>query len=449
MKEHCKYHPLTSATNYCSSCDQTYCDECSDESALRRSSRESYRCFVCESYLDEVRNDSTIPPFWRHLGRVYQYPVGWSALAAIICMSFLSAMLSGFGLLQLLPSIGITMYGFACLRETANGKLTAPEFSECFEGSVGPVFSMIFLFIAAGLITSFAGSVLGIGFGLLVLCFFVITLPAAILVLILEEKFFEALDPVKLMSVVKAIGTPYFVMLLFLIIMMSSVGFLASFFDPSEPTFWGVFIQSIISNYYFVVEFHILGYIVYQNQHRLDFHVSSSNRKVELRTDAKWLNAKIETLVKAGEYDSAIQHCKKQIRDDSAQMWEWTRCFKLMTTGSNFAELKDFAPKYLQKLDSMQQEDTAADAYILVKKRVSDFSIQDPDQCLKTAESLFELGRYGYVVEMLSNFHTRSQNLDQVKRSLRLLTDSYRKIPGKEKRAEFYQSVYELKNRPL
>ncbi len=445
---HCKYHPLSAGTQFCSQCDAAYCDDCSDESALRRNSRENYRCFVCSQYLDEIPSDSSVPPFWRHLGRVYQYPIGLSAIAAILCMSFLSALLSGFGLFQLVPAIGITLYGFACLRETAHGKLSAPEFSECFEGSVGPVFSMLFLVIVATVMTIFAAYVFGIGVSWLFMFFFVVTLPAAIIVLILEEKLLSALDPIRLISVVKAIGTSYFVMLLFLIIMMSSVGFLASLFDQSSPTFFGVLIQSVISNYYFVVEFHILGYIVFQNQHKLGFGASKVERDIKFRTDEKWLNAKIETLVKAGNYDLAIESSKKQIRDGNAQMWQWARCFKLMTTGTNFRELSEFAPKYFQKLGAMQQEDTAADAYVLVKKRIAEFKIADPSQCLKVAESLFNIGRYGYVVEMLSDFHTRSQDLEQIKQSLRLLSGSYKNIPGKEKKAKFYQSVYELKNQP-
>lgn len=445
---HCKYHPLIVSTQFCSQCDAAYCDECSDESALKRNSRESYRCFVCGTQLDQVQSDDSVPPFWRHLGRVYQYPIGLSAVAAIVCMSFFSALLSGFGLLQLVPAVGITMYGFACLRETANGKLSAPEFTECFDGSVGPVFSMIFLIVAATLLTMLAGSLLGVAFSILVMFFFIVTLPAAIMVLILEGKFFQALDPTKLISVVKAIGTSYFVMLLFLIIMMSSVGVLASFFDSSSPSFLGVFAQSIISNYYLVVEFHILGYIVFQNQHRLGFGKSTVDREVKFRPEDKWLNANIETLVKAGQYEPAADLCKKQIRDDKAQLWQWARCFKLMTTGHDFSELKQFAPRYFQKLQDLQQEDTAADAYILVKKRIADFKVEDSKQRLSIAENLFDIGRYGYVVNLLNNFHTQSQDLDLIKRSLKLLSASYDKIPGKQREAQFYQRVYELKNQP-
>lgn len=446
--KYCKYHPLSAATHHCLNCETTYCNDCSDESAYRDNEQFALRCFVCDSALEQLRDDSTIPPFWRNLMAVYRYPIGISAMIAIFGMSFFSAMWMSFGLLQFLPSICITLYCFACLRETASGNLKAPSFSECFSGALNPIFSIIFMCGLALLATHFVSIVFGAGASLLMICFFVLTLPAAIMVLAIEERLLPALDPGRLIDLIKATGTSYFVMLLFLIIMISSVGILESFVNRSETSFTGVFFQSAISNYYFIVEFHVLGYLVHQNQHRLGISHSFHDPGAQIRSENEWLNAKIGTLIKAGQYDGACKFSQQQVDQNDAQMWQWARCFKLMCVSRNERGLKGFVPRYFDKLLALQRGDDVADAYMMLKKTLPTFSIEDESLIITIAESLFEIGRYGYVVQLLKDFHTRSNDLQSVNQALSLLSKSYRMIPGNEKKAELYQGIYNMRNKP-
>ena len=443
---HCKYHPLKSATRLCASCDVAVCDDCSDESDLKRSSRGEYHCFVCSSRLDELEVESAVTPFWNNLSQVYMYPFGLSSIAAILFISLFMALTSGIFLLGIIPMMAMTWYCFACLCETAGGKRSAPEFAECFDGSLGPILYVIFATIIVSLAVRYAGLVFGIEMALLVMFFFILTLPAAIMVLAIDGNVFEALNPAKLMSVVVATGSSYFVMLAFMIIMTSSVGVLASLFGTSNSSFLGVFFQSLISNYYLVVEFHILGYIVYQNHQKLGFKVSQGGQDNGFRSDEKLLNARIETLIKAGDYESATDFAIRQSRQTNAQMWHWARCFKLMSIGGTHPELKRFASSYFDKLESKQQHDAVAEAYVMLKKRAPDYSVGDDKRCLRIADNLFEIGRYRFVVDMLKDFHTRSKDNEQINRALKLLSESYRHIPGHEKNAKFYDNVYQMRN---
>ena len=442
----CKYHPTLNAVRTCEECNASYCDQCCDESPLIRNHNAEHACFICRRPLRPIKGQSNVEPFWRRLGPIYRYPIGMSALIAILLISFLSALFANMGIYKLAPHIAITLYCFACLRETAQGNMEAPGIEACFEGGSKPFFSMIVLFIFAAVVTYFVFDLFGTGLSILVGFFFIVTLPAAMMVIAIDGALIPALNPAKLVSVVTATGVSYFIMLLFLLIMMSSVALLVSFFMSAEPTFMSVLTQSVISNYYSVVEFHILGYLVYQNQYKLGFSSTGHQGEAIMRSNEEWLNAKVEIHSKAGDYANAIDAAKRQIANPASNMWQWQRCFRLMCTGTDFDELKSFAPKYFDKLDTMGQHDQMADAYVMVKKRIRSFKINDNERCLTLARSLFEIDRFPYVIDLLKNYHTRDAKPEQINESLELISQSYLKIPGKEKKAEVYQNLYQLRN---
>ncbi|RBP53047.1 DUF4013 domain-containing protein [Arenicella xantha] len=443
---HCVYHPTQQAIRSCDHCDQSYCTACSDESPLRTSHVADYSCFVCGGSLFTLQAAADVEPFWRRLGAIYQYPLSKASVAVILITALLSALFSNFGLLGLFPSIAMSLYCFACLRETATGDMRAPSVEASFEGSLTPVFSVLGVMFVATLATVKIFATFGTGFGILATFFFTVTLPAAILVLAIEEKFLPAIDPSRLLSVVLATGSSYFVMLLFLVMMLSSVGILSSWVWSEEPGKFEFFVQSVISNYYNIVAFHIMGYLVFQNRYRLGFNNMAVVTNDELRSDTDWLNAKLEVLVKAGEYSAAITVAKQQVANGRALEWQWARCFKLMCTGTSFKELKAFAPKYFDRLFSLEQYETIADSYVELKKRIRDYRIDDNERCIAIARALFEVGRYVYVVEMLQQFHTRTAPNELINESLTLLAKSYRKIPGKEKNAQLFQKIFEMRN---
>jgi tetratricopeptide (TPR) repeat protein len=443
---HCQYHPLKTAIRTCENCDHNYCDACSDESALRHNPNADYACFICGFSLLNLKAESEVEPFWRRLGDIYLYPMSVSALIVLVLTAFLAASFSQLGILQLLPEIAISLYSFACLRETAHGNMKAPGVEACFEGSIKPVISVVFVMVFAIFSSIKIFDVFGTGLGILAVFFYVVTLPAAILVIAIEGDFFPAINPHRLMTVVSATGTSYFVMLIFLFIMLGSVGLLSSFVFSEQLTSFSIFTQSLISNYYGIVTFHILGYLVYQNRYKLGFEGQSNITAPDIRDDAEWLNAKLEVLIKSGDYKAAIDLAKQQVAASNSQLWQWSRCFKLMCTGKSFKELGAFAPKYFDKLALFRHDDELADSYVMLKKRIRDFQFTDPERCMTVAHSLFDLGQYPYVVDMLSDFHERDADDALINDSLKMVRDSYQKMPGKEKNAQFFQNIYDMRN---
>jgi len=451
----CKFHPLDSSVYYCDYCKAEYCESCTDEGGQsrhrsRRSNESQQRCFVCEGVVEPIQGTQSIEPFWSRLGDVYKYPLSGEAIAAIVVLSAISTVIGGSSLLLLVPTIAMMLYSFACLRETAKGRLKAPGFEACFEGSIAPIFYVLIAFFVLTVGVYFVFAYLGFGFGVAAAAFFVLAIPAVVILIAVEEKLTPALNPMQLFEVMRATGTSYFVMLLFLIIMMSSIAAISAFTGGAAESFIGLFFQSVIANYYGVVIYHIMGYLVYQNQDELGFEASTKNEtnNVAQRSDIKRSKAQLEVLIKAGCYDKAQKLALHKLRESTATVWDWSRAFSLICASAASSkkdeQLKKFFFDYARELEAQDDHDTLAQAYVTLKKQQPKFVVDNHEQRLFIAKSLFDTGQYSHVVNMLHSFHQQSDDRALVTRALELLKDSFASIPGREKLAKQYASLYEL-----
>ncbi len=445
----CKFHPLDPAMNYCDNCEANYCEACSDESAARAHTRSradqfDHRCFVCGRGLTRLIGSQAIPPFWTRLSEIYRYPITIQALSALVVVSFFTALLGNSSFLLIAPSVAMMMYSFACLRETTKGNLEAPGLEACIEGSIGPVFYVIIAFIAniAAVVNAF--NYFGTGVGILVSVFFGLAMPAVIIIIASEEKLAPAMNPLALFSVMKATGASYFVMLLFIIIMVSSVAALQSLFYEVSASFFGILLQSLIANYYGVVIFHIMGYLVYQNQQALGFKTSIEGRSSVARPEIDRIKSQLEVLIKAGEYQNAGDLASKQLKQPGATLWDWSRAFSLICVSGPNDKAKVMFNDYANKLESAGETDKLATAYLQLKRRQPKFVIKDHEQRLFVANTLFETGQYSQVVNMLHKFHQESDDNKRIIRALKLLSESLLSIPGREKLANQYQALYQM-----
>lgn len=444
---YCQYHPLVEAESVCDACDCHFCLECCDESPLQRNPKAQHQCFLCGEPLTKKESSVEIEPFWRRLPEVYKYPLSLSPVIAILLASLISTMFAYLFILQLIPMAIITLYGFACLRETAEGKLEAPDAEHCLKGSLAPILYVLIIMIIVSFSASFIASQFGFGLGIMAGGFYVLTLPAVVMLVAITGKFLPALDIQRLAGIVKVTGTSYFVMLLFLTIMFSSVAALSSFLFSSPVGLWGLFLYEAIDNYYMIVSYHLLGYLVYQNHEALGFHVSSlrlASAKHEIRSDQKRIEAKLDVLIKSGKYSQAKSLAMEQLRSAEMSVWHWDRAFRLMHAGHSTQELARFLPRYLTKLQDDDRLDDLADAYVSAKKRMPDCQIESHEMRLLVAQSLFDCGRYKYVANLLKGFHSDSKDRAQITKALSLLSDSFSRIPGMEKNEKAYRQMLAL-----
>ena len=434
----CKFHPVDQAVSYCQQCDVNLCNTCSDETfdpLSNRDQAEKQSCFICQSPVAEIIGTNGITPFWNRLSKIYLYPLSFDAIATIIFISFIGTVFSGSLIAMLFTTLAISLYSFTCLRQTAQGDFDAPGLDACFEGSIASLFYVLLVVLAAILSTIFIGQKFGAGFALFFGAFYVCSLPAAIIIIAVEGSLMSALDPSKLFQVMKDTGISYFVMLIFILIMVSSLFAASSFFGGSDNSFSTIFIGSFISNYYGIVIYHIMGYLVYQNQDILGYSSSSSQPRQAVRQESLLLKAQLDVLIKAGKYGKASDISLKIISDPEASLWEWSRAFTLNCIGGSEKKITDLFKRYALKLNEANDNDKIADAYRTLLNHHEAFKIQDPQLALLTANSLHDSAYYNNAFQLLRDNKQTFSESEYKNEALELINKNMTAIQNKTKKA--------------
>lgn len=440
----CKFHPTSQSKHYCHHCDIYLCDKCADDAPLKRDSAALSNCFICESVLDPSSSESRIAPFWSRLSEIYQYPLSPHGIAAIIIVAIMSVVLGG-GLFFIIPAVAMNLYSFACLRRSADGENDSPGVEAIFDGSV---MTVVYVIISTFLAMFGAGLVFatfGVGAGIIASLFLAIMMPAMVIDIAIEEHLLPALNPLRLVSIVRATGASYFVMVLFVLVMLSSMAVLSSFFADTNFQSLSIFLTSLIGNYYSIVVYHIMGYLVYQNHVELGYRVSGSAgiQQVKTRNLRQRQEAQLGLLIKAGKFDAARDLAKRIIKNDSP-MWQWEQVFKLYCAAKPSVELDSYFDRYVTRLSQIGGVDKIADAYLQLIKVKPTFTIKKETQKIQVADALQQVGKPAQAIKLLQKLPIESSDNSVIKQALSLLVASFEQIPNGQKHVDYFSAQYSL-----
>ncbi len=441
----CEFHPVLMANNHCHYCNKYFCEHCSDDIQIGRVTGITAACFICGGELDSVSTSSDIEPFWTRLGAIYRYPMATQPIVAIVVIALLTSMLGQWGLFALVPMIAINLYSFACLRNTASGNKEAPGFEASFEGSIMPVVYVGVSTFLAVLLSGLSFSYFGDGMGILVSFFFVLIMPAAITVIAIEGRLMPALQLSRLIGILKATGASYFVMVLFVIVMLLSMEVLSAMFANTNFNSLSIFLTSVIGNYYNIVIFHILGYLVYQHHVELGYRITGNAgfKEKPTRNPSQRSAANLEVLVKAGKFEAARDVARDNLKPDSS-LWEWRRTFKLLCAATPAQDVESYFNRYLNKLRESGEVDKIAEAYLLLVRAKPEFIIDDDEVTLEVAAALQQNGKFQQSIALIRKLPEESKDSVIIGRSLQLLASGFESLPSSNEHAEHFKTLHAL-----
>src|SRR5690606_5131746 len=112
-----------------------------------------------------------------------------------------------------------------------------PAFSSAFQGGgLSLLLQQFLMLFGAIFFVAFVMHSAGPMVGLMALAFTLLVIPAAVLILAMERSSLAALNPLRQMAVIGAIGWPYFVLYGYLVLMILSLGvvteFVVTHFEP-------------------------------------------------------------------------------------------------------------------------------------------------------------------------------------------------------------------------
>jgi tetratricopeptide (TPR) repeat protein len=276
----CSYHPTVPGLWTCPQCHKTLCYKCVDQRAKAYSTNEvHYFCPKCNVMLDEPDISKVIAPFWQRLHMFFTYPFSaWQPLAMIAGTALLSLVAMSLGFLGLFGSLVLwavmLKYAFEALRSSMNGDFKPPMLSDrVLSEDIHIVFKQLVLFFILIFVFLFFVAPLGllpvVLFGIAV----ILLMPSMIIILVVNDSLLQAINPLYFFGMAARIGPAYLLMFFFLALLYGAPAALGSMFMKYLPPVAQVFFIAAAKNYYTLVSYHLMGYVMFQYHERLNYSV--------------------------------------------------------------------------------------------------------------------------------------------------------------------------------
>ena len=441
--DYCKYHPLDGATFVCRQCNTFFCDQCVDDE------KDQPRCFTCGVVLESLGSTNKVEPFWRRLSEAFKYPLNSASMSMIVITAIMTviAMLIPFLFfiaipLYLIATGAIMKYAFTCLERTSLGEMTAPDVMDAYHGTIKIILQLFLIFILLGVLAGgayYASPALGGIVGLLIM----IAMPAILIRFAQSESMFEALNPASVFSLITAIGLPYGLILAFIMIMMSSVGVLHQLIGSMFPAV-SYLTQAVISNYYTVVIFHLMGYMLFQYQSQLGYSARSDEENhLSERNDAERLAAKISIFLKEGNYEKVVDLYYQAFKLFPNEAIFFDKFFDLIYSCKKATLMEDFGLTYLQFLNRKKRFDKLTICFKQILHLTPDYLPDSPDMRVQLAGLLKQQGDLKLAVKLLNGMHKLYPDFGKLPEAYTLLADTLAELPNMKLQADKCRQMVE------
>lgn len=432
----CKYHPTTPSIFHCGHCEDVFCHSCVDHSVGGEA-----RCFNCGNFVEYQVTADNVEPFWRRIEKAFRYPLNQNAMMIIVGLSVAATVITQLplpGLVILILSAivaGATVnYSFMCLTETSEGNMTAPAIGDAFAGTIGVLWKLFLLVLLAGggvyAISAYINPMLGIVATLVLF----IGIPAVLMGFAHTGSVLQSLNPVNFVGVMTAIGMPYFVLLMFLFIMMTSVGIVSSFISDDLAAL-STILQSSVSNYYAVVAFHLMGYMLYQYQDKLGFQTADDEAALTIESNVDVTLAHVNVRLKEGDYERAVELLLEGTRTNPNDRTLWLRAFDVLYRLEKKKALNQFAQPYLTYLASKALQDRLLPDYKKILQLIPGFKLTDPYLRYHIAKEAQSSGDSKLAVQLLNGMHKQHADFEKLVAAIYVMKCALDDIPNMEAHA--------------
>jgi tetratricopeptide (TPR) repeat protein len=344
-------------------------------------------------------------------------------------LAFLTALLQREGFIFGLLRFGIwgvmLTYSFEALKHTAQGHFKPPNITiEALISDFHLVFKQLGLFFVLWLLFIFSGTKLGF-LPTLALSFFVgFTFPAMIILLIVNEDIGQALNPIIIVGLIYRIGGRYCLLFLFLILLYGAPSALGYTLIRHFPPELQQFLWAAANNFYLLITYHLLGYVILQYHERVNYPVeyetvieamfpsigtslnsqSASYREPydPVQDESNRLLREIGSFVQEGRIPEAIELVRPHA-SDLENLTVSQRYVDLLQMSKNSKLLLEHIPRHLTLLVNAGQKDQAIKYYSMACKKGLDPKL-GPNELFKVAGWQNETGRSKEAIHTFSRF---------------------------------------------
>ncbi|EMP55031.1 hypothetical protein MSNKSG1_13197 [Marinobacter santoriniensis NKSG1] len=418
MKHDCHYHPGDPAKWHCQACQIHYCSRCMPDADNRN--RKAF-CPHCNQAMRYLGAATEVVPFWHRVGAFFRYPFHTDPLMVIAICTLVPviapANLIGL-IIWIVLALALFKYTYAVITHTAEGHLKPPPVSVAFTGSgFDIVFLQLLVFALMGGLVSAAAMLGGPILMMLALAFVVLAMPASIMVLAMEHSVGAAVNPFNLASLISRIGTPYFLLYGYLILVTLASGAAQDLALTHFPRWLSQPLTGFLNSTFTLILFHMLGYLLFQYQEELGFAADvqeSSPTEPSAKDRSLRFDADLDMNLKDGNYDRVQSMLKEALKRDSQNALRIGQLYHLVMARQDIQELYRYHPRILGWLADRNDGEAIAETIRLLQEADPVFRLDDPELSVRCARALYLRGEYKVALRLLQDFHKRFPDSDQL-----------------------------------
>ena len=400
MSLNCAFHPTQPAWWQCPRCAKALCPHCIERrQGGPLGSEPIYFCPRCNQMAESLGISHIIPPFWKRLHTFFGYPLtSIHSLGLIFGLALLSILFNQPGIFMAILRFVIwavmVKYAYEALRATAEGHFSPPPLSgKVLSDNFQIVLKQVALFFALFLILVLLIAPLGPIPFLLASLFMTLGLPAMIIILATSKDLGQALNPVNVIGLAYRIGGAYLLLLFFLYLLFLAPRALGYYVIRFMPDALQTFLVSAAENYYTLLSYHLMGYVIIQYHDRLDYPVDLEKLMAAIQPTGRFQSSgnagppqkasdpnrgllqEIEHLIQDGNIDGAIDLIQTRTALKIDQMDLSDRYVSLLKIRNRTEEWAAYAPRHIELAVSASEKAKAIEVYLGCVEKNPEFTL--------------------------------------------------------------------------
>ena len=337
---------------------------------------------------------ATIPPFWSRIPKFFVWPLQFGPMVYISVLALASAVA------DFLPIIGSLLflviwflffrYAMTVLVQTSRGNFDADTADANLESGDRRPFKqaiyMVVIFVMLAVIAAAVSPVLAILVGLMM----TVALPAAIIIIAIDDSLAGALNPARIFSVISKIGLPYLALSVFLLLLQGGDAVVLKLIGPLIPNFIEYPVVTFVSMYFLLMMYNMMGYVVYQYHEALGYNVDKTFDENIPESEVDRTLSEADRLVAQrvtdGDIQGAVDALLEDMRHQRNDIPKNQRLHKLYLTLGSAEKTLAHAQVLTGLLVKAGQVDVAYELLVKMRTLSPDFAIPEVAMILPLAD---------------------------------------------------------------
>lgn len=446
-KELCTYHQTKPAIWDCDDCARQFCSQC--VVVIGDTAQGAPRCPLCENWLEYLGSGNSAKPFWSVAHRFFIYPFSTSGIAFMVLMACMSLVMP-FGLIGLFAllftvAVGVK-YCFSVLESVAMGSTHAPSVAEAVSTDEDHLFvKLIGILIVIAFTQAVAEILIGPAVGTVSAVLFTLVTPAMIMLLAVSKEIGEALSPGRILGLIVNLGWPY-VLAIFLTNVISTGPYLVVglFAEALFASIIALPVLAALIGYFAVVNFAMLGYLLYEHQGSLGFTAGDPDEeRLPATTDnlRKQLIGEVNVLAKEGRQADALKRFEQNRSDFAEDIVYFQRYFDFARQCKSEHAMTRVSDPYLELLMSKDAVDQALDVWRDATALARNYKPRNPSISHSLAERAHSMNLQKEALSLVVNLHKRAPRYPELGAAYALAATVLRELGDTAKAAQIEKFI--------